>query len=159
MRRKWIKKITVSLILVIWFFVMPQRGFSDYNPIDHIYGMLSHANIFHLACNVFCLCSLKNRIRILPSVIIGFACSFAPSWYENTLGFSGVIFAILGIEWGEVGQFKRMCRLILPFILITLLIPNMNAMYHLYSLMGGYLYGIIIKRYEGRRQFKQREDS
>lgn len=150
MRR--LKQILISVVLILWYFIMPQKGYTDYDILSHLYGIMSHANIFHLACNVFCLCSLKNKIRIIPSVVIAFLTSFIPTWYENTMGFSGVIFAILGIEWGEVGQFRKMCKLILPWVLVTLLMPNMNALYHFYSLMGGYLFAFVKgKIYESRR--------
>lgn len=134
---------------------MPQKGYIDNNAWCHVYGMMSHANIFHLATNVFCLCTLKNKIKVVPAVLISFLCSFLPTWYTSpTMGFSGVIFSILGIEWGEIGKFKGMCKMLLPVIALTLLVPNMNALLHLYSLMGGYLFAYI-NYYENRRESEQ----
>lgn len=60
------------------------------------------------------------------------------------MGFSGALFAMAGISWGKIGRFREMCKKCLPFIVITLIIPHINALIHVYCLFLGYLYGFIL---------------
>lgn len=165
MDRTEIEKMTVAVVAVAWFALMPQAGY--HNNVDgtaevplHIAYMVSHANAWHLAGNLFVLWLLKPRLHLLPSLVIAFVMSFlpvfGPIWPLDgvTMGFSGVIFAILGIKWGMYcGSFvpagrwyvmeagKEFAMKILPFALLGLLLPHFNWCLHTYCLLAGFVYG------------------
>ena len=86
---------------------------------------------------------LRCSLHIIPAYIIATAASFLPCCImEPTSGISGVLFAIVGISWGKVGKFKEMAKKCLPFIIICIFIPHVNAFIHLYCLLLGYAYGL-----------------
>ena len=114
--------------------------------IDHLLFCFCHANVFHLLGNLFFMWVMKIPLRIIPSFIISFMCSFIPSpimWdfkEIETCGLSGVLFASLGMAWGKVGDFRKMSRYVLVPVLIYGLIPKMNFLMHVYCLLLGYIY-------------------
>lgn len=165
--RLTIEKLAVTAVLVLCWILMPVTGYDDGDShglgvgrvfVGHVLYMLSHANVWHLAGNLFVLWLLRQRLYLLPSVAIAFLCSWIPAiglWpLEMTVGFSGVIFAVFGIKWGvycrsfaEAGRlFERaaveeFCMKALPFALIGIIIPHVNWCLHLYCILAGFLYG------------------
>lgn len=163
MKRILIEKITISLVLTIWWIFLPMVGydandFRNADVLEHLGYMVSHANVWHLLGNLFVLWIFRNKLYLLSSLVIGFLFSFLPStglWPMGlTVGFSGVLFAIAGIKWGvycknlvDAGRwFERealleFARKALPFALIGIIIPHINWCLHLYCLLAGFVYG------------------
>lgn len=191
-----IQKVVIMVVLVLWWLFGPvvgsyPMGIEDSDQItthstgwqwtvaSHVLYMVSHANFWHLAGNLFVLWMIPNRLYLLEAVIIAFVTSWLPSvgsiwdiWNNEpvaaTVGFSGVLFAILGIKWGVycVGQhkgrisrrgrimdeqrtaisakrLKMFCVRVLPFALIGFLVPHLNWTIHLYCLTAGLLVGMV----------------
>lgn len=132
-----IQKVVVTVVLVLWWAFMPVVGCYpmgiegscdqvathstgwQWMVASHVLYMVSHANFWHLAGNLFVLWMIPNRLYLLEAVIIAFVTSWWPGvgsiWdvisgepIAATVGFSGVLFAIFGIKWGVycVGQHK-----------------------------------------------------
>lgn len=129
-----IQKVVITVVLVLWWLFGPVVGTvpmgiegsgdaAAYGAMgtvaSHVLYMVSHANFWHLAGNLFVLWMIPNRLYLLEAVIIAFVTSWLPgvgSIWEvlsgepigTTVGFSGVLFAIFGIKWGVycVGQHK-----------------------------------------------------
>lgn len=163
MKRITIEKIVVTVVLVAWWLFLPVIGYevNDFKDADvgrHLVYMLSHANVWHLAGNLFVLWIMRNKLYLIPSIIIAFLCSLLPAigFYPlgMTVGFSGVLFAIAGIKWGvfcrhayeeskEKGKDAAsdfICKA-LPFALAGSFIPHLNWCIHLYCLLAGFVYG------------------
>ncbi len=155
-------KILVTLVLVWWYFNMPQKGYIPFSDdYTHLTYMLCHANIWHLAANVFALWMIRDELYLTSSILIAFLFSFAPVigtiwegfvFADQTMGFSGVIFAICGIKWGRYiwrQNNQRKKRLstkafvlkVLPWAFIGVLIPHVNWCLHLYCMLAGFVYG------------------
>ena len=143
------ERVIVGLILIISFIF--QHLFPPFREgLGVGFLFLFHANIFHLAANVLCLFLLKIRLRLPITLAISFVCSYLPQWSpwgtEPILGFSGVLFAAVGIAWGRAHQFRRMCRYcLLPTILYGLF-PHVALTFHLYTLLLGYTVGTVMSR-------------
>jgi membrane associated rhomboid family serine protease len=131
-----IQKVVITVVLVLWWLFGPVVGTVpmgiegsgnaaayaegwQWMVASHVLYMVSHANFWHLAGNLFVLWMIPNRLYMLEAVIIAFVTSWLPgvgSIWEvlsgepigTTVGFSGVLFAIFGIKWGVycVGQHK-----------------------------------------------------
>jgi hypothetical protein len=122
----------------------------------HPVSVISHANIFHLLANLYCVWLMKFPARWLTAFVIGITATFVPapvwSWGEMgfvlmpTCGLSGVILAAVAMEWARVGGLKKMMKyLVLPILPLTL-IPNINTPIHLYCIAGGYVLGRFLHR-------------
>ena len=163
MNRTTVEKIVLTVAMAVWLVFLPMTGY-DSNVIDgsdvpnHLAYMLSHANIWHLLGNLFVFWLFRGNLYLLESMIIAFVFSFFPAWgiwpIGVTVGFSGVIFAILGIKWGvycrdsaeksEESGDAAMVNFItktIPFVLIGIVIPHINWCLHLYCLLAGFVYG------------------
>ena len=144
-------KLIVSIILVGSYFLLPKYGFTFHGPlIDHVLYPISHANIWHLAGNILCLWLLRCPLHIFTTFVIAVLCSFLPCpqlplWGMDvtgpTMGFSGVLFAMVGISWGKVHRFKDMILRNKWFLIIPAFIPHINFLIHIYCLLAGYTYG------------------
>ena len=144
-------ELVVSFVLVGSYFILPKYGFTFHGPlINHLLYPLSHANIWHLAANIVCLWMLKCPKHIIATFAIAVLCSFLPCpqlpiWCqgvtEPTMGFSGVLFAMVGISWGRVHRFRDMVFKNKWFLIIPAFLPHVNFLIHLYCLIAGYLYG------------------
>ena len=141
MKFSW-SKLTVSVVLVVWWISMPQYSFPDDRIIGHTLYWLSHANMWHLAANVLCLWMIPCELHLLFAIIAAVLCSFLPCLMsEPTCGFSGVLFAIVGMSWGRVHRFRDMLWRNKWFLVIPIFIPHVNALLHVYCLIAGWLVG------------------
>ena len=145
-------KVIISLFLVLWYFTMPQIGFNGFDT--HLYGKLSehfiypvcHANLWHLMANILCLWMISCELHLSTSFLLAVLCSFLPCFTgEPTMGFSGVLFAIVGISWGRVRRLRDMLWRNKWFLIIQIFIPHVNALLHIYCLLAGYLWGCFDK--------------
>lgn len=79
----------------------------------------------------------------MPIAIVS---SFLPMYVsEPTMGLSGYIFAELGLMWGNAGYWRGAIQKVLPVILVTMLIPNINGLLHLYAFFIGLVFLYITK--------------
>lgn len=166
LKRETAIKGIVTVVLVLWFVLGPQVGYACCDTIatvsiwEHVAWMVSHANVWHLAGNLFVLWMMRMPLYLLTAVAVSFLCSWLPAvpgvWeifsvsHEPgvTMGFSGVIFAIAGLKWGKVcrnsiATFKIFCTRMLPLALLGALIPHINWSIHFYCLTGGFLTALL----------------
>ena len=161
----YMEKMGIGAILILSFFFLPKFAFEPTSFLDfkntslptgkglweRLLFPISHANIFHLAANTLCVWLMKIRLRLPLTVAISFVCSLLPQWSlwgaEPILGFSGVIFAAVGIVYGKLGQFKRMAKTCLLPVIICGLFPHVALTFHIYTLLIGYAIGSCMLRY------------
>ena len=162
MSRELKEKLLVTLILVAWYIWMPQVGFTaGMEGRAHITYLLCHANIWHLAGNVFVLWMMRGKLHLLPAILVAILSTFLPVFGSvwdgllfdgQTMGFSGVLFAIAGVQWGRLEWSKNTehDRFIVrwsffskavPWAFVFVLIPHINWSLHLYCMILGYIYG------------------
>ena len=116
--------------------------------VGHFAYSFCHANIWHLIINLCVLWKLKNYINPASSYMIAVLVSFLPMYVtEPTMGLSGFLFASIGQMWAKANDAKGMCKVVLPFILITMLVPNVNGLLHLYAFFVGYFYKLILFKF------------
>lgn len=105
-----------------------------------------HANIWHLAVNILVLFCIRGKIEILPPLVIAVIASYLPMYVaEPTMGISGFIFAVFGLMWGKLGWWKKAITVVGPYIIIPMVIPNVNGLLHLYCFLLGYIYASVRK--------------
>lgn len=150
-------KLVVSIFLVGSYFIFPKYGFTSFGGAieNHLLYPISHANIWHLAANVLCLWMLRCPLHLAVTYAVAVLCSFLPSFClfdsimqggfhelsEPTYGFSGVLFAMVGISWGKIHRFRDMILRNKWILIIPAFIPHINFLIHIYCLLLGYLYG------------------
>ena len=137
-------KLLVSFVLVGSYFLLPKYGFTfSILPVEnHLLYPFSHANIWHLAGNILCLWMLRCPLHIYATYVCAVLCSFLPCFVaEPTMGFSGVLFAMVGISWGKIHRFRDMLKKNIWVLIIPAFLPHINFLIHLYCLLLGYLYG------------------
>lgn len=138
----------LSLFLVLSYFFFPRYVFSfeyEFFPIEHYLYPFSHVNIYHLLVNVICLCCLRCPLYFFLSYFCCVISSFLPTFCEGTCGFSGYLFAMVGISWGKVGRFRDMLYRNKWFLFIPIFIPGVNGLLHIYCLLSGYFVGRCVK--------------
>ena len=175
-----VEKVLVTVLLVVWYVGMPEMGYSPVGLTDghsggtiweHLLWPLCHANVWHLAGNVWVLWWMKGRLCMRECYLMAVLCSWLPvvpgvwdifsqAGPAGTVGFSGVLCASIGVRWGEwIGQTRRrtggnggykaywtFARKVLPFVAVGMLIPHVNWSIHLYCLLMGLAYGIAVIR-------------
>lgn len=171
-------KAIVSLLLTACWILSLQWGYdaNTYHPspvTHHALYMVSHANAWHLAANLFVLWLLREPLHLWPSVAVAFVASWFPSvpgiWElasvtqtgTVTMGFSGVLFAIIGCKWGkywffETGRWpldplygvrhplRDFVFKVMPWALLGFIIPHVNWCLHLYCLLLGFIWGAAV---------------
>lgn len=106
-----------------------------------------HTNVWHMACNLFVLWGIKNKLSVIPAYMIAVAASWLPMWVDKpTAGMSGMLFAMFGLMWGQTGLAWRCAKTGLPVILVMMLLPNVNGLLHLYCYTAGYIAGMLVKQ-------------
>ena len=175
-----VSKVLVTVLLVVWYVGMPETGYSPVGQTDghsggtiweHLLWPLCHANVWHLAGNVWVLWCMKGRLYLRECYVMAVLCSLLPvvpgvwdifSQAEpvSTVGFSGVLCASVGVRWGEwmakalrktAGNggnqaYWTFAKKVLPFVAVGILIPQVNWSIHLYCLLTGLAYGIAVIR-------------
>lgn len=140
-------KVIISAVLVLSYFFLPRYGYHcGVLTWDNVLYPLSHANIWHLAANILCLWMIPCGLHLTTSFLLAVLCSTLPCFIsEATMGFSGVLFAIVGISWGKVDRFKDMLWKNKWFLILPVFIPHVNAFIHFYCLLAGYFCGRYVK--------------
>ena len=141
-------KLIVSVVLAVWYFAMP--GFSFGGGCGdtatcwtgHVLYPLCHANVWHLLANIVCLWMIPCCLYLGSSYFVAVVCSLLPCFLdEGTCGFSGVLFAVVGMSWGRVRRFREMLWRNKWWLVIPVFIPHVNALLHIYCLVAGYIVG------------------
>jgi membrane associated rhomboid family serine protease len=160
-------KSLITLLLLISYFFLPKYGFTSFEGLGtHLLYPFSHVNIFHLAANILCLWMLRCRTHVLLTYCIAVAASFLPSFClygliagqgyaltEPTYGYSGVIFAMVGISWGKANRFRDMLWRNKWYLIIPAFVPHVNFLIHIYCLIGGYGAGVAVtQRHTGHSE-------
>lgn len=139
-------KIIIT-VLCIAFYTLHIGFDSNSDVTTHVTYNFNHVNVFHLIVNLMVLWQIKNKIDISGALLVAFVASYLPMYVtEPTMGLSGFLFAAFGIMWGKTGEFKKAMKAGLPFIIITMLLPNVNGLLHLYCYLIGYVIGTIYNR-------------
>lgn len=147
-------KSLVTIFLVMSFLLLPKVGFhpeggGGFDLYRNILFPFSHANVFHLACNIICLWQIRRVRRfIVPSFVISFIASVLP-FYQcvDIMGFSGILFAIIGIQYGVYSSFFTMFRKTVIFFVITAFLPNVAVLFHLYCIVIAFSAGWLYQTY------------
>lgn len=163
---RWDKCFVTSVLAGCWLAGV-QVGYCDDGGTiwEHILYIVSHGSMLHLAGNLFVLWVLRGRLWLWQAVMVAVVMSFVPSlpgvWDAFcpdgkssgtvTMGFSGVLFAIIGAKWGEAVQrssgerraaaWRAFVTKVMPFVLAGAFIPHVNWSLHACCLGGGLLTG------------------
>lgn len=162
-RRKKTKIATLVLSLVI---VVLSLCPVDYNAVGLHQGCsmaarmvypFFHANVFHALVNVWCLLSLVfyydlSAPKILTAYLIAvtvppslltthYSLLFAPS--ANTIGFSGVCFALMGLALFTEKRKVYFNAWVCAFISLGFLFPNVNGVLHWYCYFAALFVGLL----------------
>lgn len=137
----------------------------------HFVAMFLHGNVWHLLGNVLVLWLLRRPLYLWQGVVIGYLCSWLPAvpgvwdifggWCCNgiaaygtmvTVGFSGVLFGMVGVKWGvwarrKIGRdgiatYWTMVRRMGPFLTLGALLPGVNWCLHVYCFVVGVVWGM-----------------
>lgn len=73
------------------------------------------------------------------ALAVAVGASFLPMYVDGeTMGLSGFLFGAFGIMWGRTGMWKDAFVKAMPFIVCTMIVPNVNGLLHLYAFWLGY---------------------
>lgn len=145
------------------YFFLPKYGFTSFGGdaiLPHLLYPFSHANIWHLLVNICCLWMVRCPMRLYITYLIAVLASFLPCltfsfshgftlMTEPTMGFSGILFAMVGMSWGRINQFRNMIWRNKWFLIIPPFLPHVNFLIHIYCMLFGYLAGTVycVKRF------------
>lgn len=131
-------KIALSVACIAGYFL--HTGFYDGCPWwNHLVYSFCHANVFHLGVNLIVLWSIRNRMSVWLALAVAVGASFLPMYVDGeTMGLSGFLFGAFGIMWGRTGMWKDAFVKAMPFIVCTMIVPNVNGLLHLYAFWLGY---------------------
>lgn len=104
--------------------------------IDHVLYLFSHANFFHLLANVIVALSFRKGMGAC-AWLAAIGVSFLPL-YSPVLGLSALLFAHIGSTWAPTRGLVPMCKRVLPWAVITGLLPGICLLIHIYALFAGY---------------------
>ncbi len=114
-------------------------GYTDRSILPHLAFALFHANVFHLAANAMTLSLLRpSWSDLLAGFIISFLASFLAVTPMPTIGFSGVLYAMIGMRTTLFrGRFTFPKAWFSGFLLAGLFLPNVNGLLHLLCFVAG----------------------
>ena len=136
-KRATILKLTVTAICTITFICQCKISNGPWSMVNSPWSMVMHANVFHLAANLYCLWLLR-KVHWLPAfVIAALASLLAPT---PTVGLSGFLFASIGVSCGRNLLWKQ-CLITLAICMLWGLFPSVSLFVHVVSLLTGYAYG------------------
>lgn len=140
-------KVAVSVVLAACFGIvldyledssrLSEGLFSTILP--HLVGQLLHANLFHLLANVYVLCQLRFSWRQLAvAYALSVPATFATS-SDGVIGFSSVIYALMGLLLPQVRLSVRDWGLFLVVNAATAFVPSIAFGVHVAAFGLGFL--------------------
>ncbi len=137
------KKVLLTAITLICPIVYNSIGYTvESDVITHLLYSFLHVNTCHLLCNLIALWTVRNRMNILSAYCIAVIASYCPMHVTcPTLGMSSLLFAMFGIMWGKRGPIQSALKTGVPTILLTMILPQVNGLLHLYCYLLGIVYG------------------
>lgn len=138
------KVIRISIITIL-ISVYSLQYLAGLQSDDAFLCQWMHVNIFHLSANCWALWSIL-RSRMMPSSYLlvvgvlfgwlGFACT------SNVMGFSGALYAMLGIQWR---YFNSRINLIITASIFALgiILPQLTAVAHIIPFTLGLMFGYV----------------
>lgn len=88
--------------------------------------VMAHANVFHLAANIIALWLMYVAGWVwIPAVALG----ALGVWMGHAVGFSGALFAAIGLQW-DIYDCKRNRISIAVVMALSAIIPNMSFIGH-----------------------------
>ena len=130
---------------------------SDCGILNHLTFNFTHANIFHLACNAYCMLLMMWSANIKwwwwpMALTLVFMVSFVVPCHTVTVGFSGVLFAIIGMTLA-IGKltWKRCIPVLISLAVSVLLARNLAAGIHIMSCIIGCVAMLIVEGYKELR--------
>lgn len=114
-------------------------GYTDRSLLPHLLFPLFHANVFHLAANLFTASLLRYDLRdLLLAYLISLAASFAAIAQLPTMGFSGILYVLIGMRTTLFkGRFNFWKGYFVAFLLAGLVMPRVNGLLHILCFIGG----------------------
>lgn len=129
--------------------------YTNSNLITHLIYPFFHANILHLAFNVYCLGIIINALHraeainiihsFVASYIIGIACSYISEYSLPTIGLSGLIYSLIGmytyLRLMNSGKWTILAVILLNGI--AYFVGTTNVLIHITCFVGGFLYAAL----------------
>lgn len=139
------QKLTLSLILAICYCVLEPVGFSKNGELfNHFVYMFFHGNIIHLLSNLYALRVMP--MRNLPVAFgIAILCSFVCYTDYPTVGFSGVIFALYGMNCDQYRIAAKTWMIVLFTLLIGFVFSRFNNTLHIACFTVGFFTNVILR--------------
>lgn len=140
--------LAVSLALFVLSFISQGSVQISRNmALNRLFYPIFHANSIHAILNIFCILQLAfyyrmSRWFLLASYII--AVTAPSSLIEGTLGFSGVIFAALGLYSMIVTRGWVIAAHVALYCSLTALFSCVNTLLHLYCYAIGFVCSLLI---------------
>lgn len=157
-----ILKLIITIVLVVPYLIGLEIGYTDNSGfVEHLSFPFCHANVFHLLCNLIAIWAIRGNLNIIPALVINFIASYLPqppTFTLPTMGASGVVFTMIGIQWGayftreyfkpiiecNMDMLEKNAKRFFIFVFLPMtamiIIPNINYALHLYTLFLGMLY-------------------
>lgn len=165
------RKTEKTLALIIAVVVILVYIFSPFNVFDVglYYGCglgqrlaysFFHTNIFHLIINLWCFLYIAFLCRIslfrlffayviAVTIPLSLLIHLSDLFFQPSVGLSAIVFFLLGSMSFEVSNKWRWQKWMIPYLLIGLLLPNVNGVGHLYCYTVGVFYSLISKLANG----------
>ncbi len=129
-------------------------------------AMLLHGSLIHIAFNAYAMWNLGSnleryagpRATIIAFVVTGLIASLASSFLGNrqaiSVGASGAVFGVLGFacvvgveNLAQLGvQLRRNAMVLLPSLLLSAVIPNVDNFGHVGGVLAGLALGYVYRR-------------
>lgn len=128
--------LAVALAMAVLAFFGHDWVLNITNMVEkRLFYPLFHANAIHATLNIFCTLQLAfyyrvNRLELLAAYLI--AVTAPACLINNTLGFSGVIFALLGFYTMKVSRSWVIIAYVAIMCCTTAFFQHVNTLLHLY---------------------------
>ena len=129
-KEKIIKATTIAAFTALYALYVRGIAAKDdtFDGINPMLAMLLHANVAHLAVNMYALWYIWRKpmwLIALASLIGLLGICLAP----NAVGFSAALFALLGLQW-HIYDCKQNRIMIGIMLLLSLIIPQLTFIAH-----------------------------
>lgn len=146
----WLKFYLTIILMDVWAVgtcgVHIHEIVPDWNPTFSAYlRQFEHANIWHLAGNLLCLWCLPITVGQFLFASMATALLLLP-FDVSTIGISGVLFFLIGRIYGRLGARSAAAKCLALVVLYGLL-PGVAMLYHVVTLISGYIDGWFEERY------------